>query len=259
MPKETQAQTAFILHRLDFSETSLILEIFSREGGRAAVLAKGARKPSSALRAVLLPFVPLALRFTARPSAEIHTLKAAEWASTHAQPRGDDLLNAFYLNELLLRLLARHDAHARVFDAYAHTLRWLAQPRSERRTSARAMLRAFELLLLRETGVLPALDVQAREAQALHSTQTYRLDAPEGLTPAAADAPGSLSGSEWLALWEALEHCAGDPLALCAHFTAPLAAALQAPLRTFITLYGNGRELRTRTLLHSLRGLRGVG
>ena len=100
-------EPAFVLHSYDWSESSLILEVFCRRQGRVALVAKGAKKPSSNFRPVLLPLQPLMLTYTLAGdgSADIHTLKAAEWVGGHVMPTGDALLSGMYLNELLLRLL----------------------------------------------------------------------------------------------------------------------------------------------------------
>ncbi len=98
-----------MLHRYDWSESSLILEVFTRHHGRMALVAKGAKRPSSSFRPVLLPLQPLRVAFGG--DAEIRTLKGAEWVGGHVMPTGDALLSGYYLNELLLRLLARDDPH----------------------------------------------------------------------------------------------------------------------------------------------------
>ena len=101
-------EPAFVLHRYDWSESSLILEVFTRHHGRIALVAKGAKKPSSNFRPVLLPLQPLRVAFGG--DAEIRTLKGAEWVGGQVMPTGEALLSGYYLNELLLRLLARDDA-----------------------------------------------------------------------------------------------------------------------------------------------------
>ena len=90
-----------MLHRYDWSESSLILEVFSRHHGRIALVAKGAKRPSSSFRPVLLPLQPLRVAFGG--DAEIRTLKGAEWVGGQVMPTGDALLSGYYLNELLLR------------------------------------------------------------------------------------------------------------------------------------------------------------
>jgi DNA repair protein RecO (recombination protein O) len=100
-----QDQPAYVLHRHDWSEASLILDVFSRAHGRLALVAKGVKRPSSQFRPVLLPLQGLRLSWGG--DAEVRTLKSATWAGGHVMPTGDALLAGTYLNELLLRLLAR--------------------------------------------------------------------------------------------------------------------------------------------------------
>ena len=159
---------AYVLHRHDWSESSLILELWTRDRGRIAAVAKGAKRPHSQLRSVLLPFQRLQIMLGGRAERrdeaappEIHLLRSAEWAGAlpdgrgvAAMPSGAALLAAFHLNELLMRALQRHDPHPRLFDAYALTLP--ALDRDDEAATA-AALRAFELFLLRESGVLPEL------------------------------------------------------------------------------------------------------
>ena len=103
--KRISDEPAYVLHRYDWSESSLILEVFTRHHGRIALVAKGAKKPSSSFRPVLLPLQAIQVAYGG--DADIRTLKSAEWVSGHVMPTGDALLSGYYLNELLLRLLAR--------------------------------------------------------------------------------------------------------------------------------------------------------
>src|SRR5205085_5172914 len=143
--KRISDEPAFVLHRYDWSESSLILEVFTRHHGRIALVAKGAKRPSSNFRPVLLPLQPLHVAFGG--DGEIRTLKGAEWIGGQVMPTGDALLSGYYLNELLLRLLARDDPHPHLFDAYAATVRVLS---GDHEHTLQPALRAFELLLLRE-------------------------------------------------------------------------------------------------------------
>ena len=144
-------EAAFLLHFTPYRETSLVVDLFTREHGRVAAVAKGAKRPRSALRAVLLQFQPLSVSYTGR--GDLRTLTGAEWAGGLIAPRGDALLCAFYLNELLVRLLAREDPHPSLYDGYARALAALSagEPLDE-------TLRRFEWLLLRETGYAPDLE-----------------------------------------------------------------------------------------------------
>ena len=66
-------EPAYVLHRYDWSESSLILEVFTRHYGRIALVAKGAKKPSSNFRPVLLPLQPLFAATCAHLSLAIHS------------------------------------------------------------------------------------------------------------------------------------------------------------------------------------------
>ena len=70
-------QPAFVLHTYPYRETSLIVEAFTRRHGRVALVARGARRPRSAMRGVLHAFQPL--RSAWAGSGELRTLMAAEW------------------------------------------------------------------------------------------------------------------------------------------------------------------------------------
>ncbi|MFT4242730.1 MAG: DNA repair protein RecO [Acidovorax sp.] len=245
-------EPAFILHSYDWSESSLILEAFTRHQGRVALVAKGAKKPSSNFRPVLLPLQPLRLAFTVAGDgeADIHPLKGAEWVGGHVMPTGDALLSGLYLNELLLRLLARADPHAALFDAYAGVARVLA---SEHGDALEPVLRAFELLLLREVGLLPALDLETATLGALAAQARYTLVAEGGLRAATDADRASLSGAQWGALQQAQE--AGTAYTALLRAVAPVAAELKPQLRALLQYHCGSPLLRTRQLMIDLQAL----
>ena len=117
-------EPAFVLHAYPYRETSLIVEAFTAGFGRVAMVARGAKRPRSEVRGLLQAFQPLTLSWAG--SGELKTLTKAEWRGGLPLPRGAALLCGFYLNELLLKLLAREDAHAELFDDYAAALQALA-------------------------------------------------------------------------------------------------------------------------------------
>lgn len=143
--RRVDEEPAFLLHALPYRETSLILELFTREHGRIAAVARGAKRPRSKLRAVLLAFQPLQVTWTG--GAELRNLIGAEWVGGLPAPQGDALLCAFYVNELLLKLLPREDPHPALFDGYVETLGRLGHDEPPE-----PALRRFEWLLLRESG-----------------------------------------------------------------------------------------------------------
>ena len=132
---------------IPFRETSLVVELFTRDFGRVAVVARGARRPKSALRGVLLAFQPLLVSWSGK--GELYTLIRAEWHGAYQPLKGLSLICGFYLNELLLKLLPRHDAHERLFDTYARHakgagagMRAVGHPaRVRKKSAARARLR----------------------------------------------------------------------------------------------------------------------
>ncbi len=244
-------QPAYVLHQWDWSETSLIVDLFTREQGRIAVVAKGAKRPYSQLRAVLLPFQRMQVvlgRPKADEASEILTLRSAEYAGTPGSAATlppAQLFSGFYLNELLMKLLARQDAHPRLFDAYVETLMALAHASDE------APLRAFELLLLRETGVLPELDRLTLTQQAVQPEQTYALRAEAGLVPAA-DADGGLLGATCKALQLALD---GDDAATLRQTCNLQLPALRLQLRGLLHYHLGSTHLRSRTAMLEVRRL----
>lgn len=235
---------AYVLHQYDWSESSLIVELLTRERGRVVVAAKGAKRPYSQLRPVLLPFQRLNVllgRTPADEAAEVHTLRGAEWAGGSPQLAGGALFRGFYINELLLRLLARQDPFPRLFDAYVLTLPSLAGDES---TATTAALRAFELLLLRETGVLPALDGVTQTLAALRPEGRYALDPDTGISETAAE-PG-IPGRTLCTMEDALNH--GD-LALLQAACATAPTALRSQLRSLLQYHLGSTTLRTRQVM----------
>jgi DNA repair protein RecO (recombination protein O) len=162
-------ERAFVLHSYPYKETSLIVEAFARTAGRVAMVAKGAKRPRSELRGVLQAFQPLALSWAG--TGELKTLVRAEWRGGLPLPTGGALLSSFYLNELLLKLLAREDPHPALFDAYADTLAALTF--DARATSQATTLRRFELRLLAELGYGLALTHEAGTGAPIEPGERY--------------------------------------------------------------------------------------
>lgn len=244
---------AFVLHRYDWSESSLILDVLTRERGRLALAAKGARRPYSQLRPVLLPFQRLVLTLarSAGEGVEVHTLRQAEWAGglpVLGSGAGGAVFRAYYCNELVMKLLPREDPHPAVFDAYAATLPALAGSDD---LHAQAALRAFELVLLRETGVLPDLSAVTLTVQPVQPQQYYVL-VPESGVMATREESGSLTGAMLLALQQALE--AGD-LAQLQAACLPGLPALRGAMRTLLQAQTGGAPWRTRDVMQGLRRL----
>lgn len=159
-------QPAYVLHAHPWRETSLIIELLSRDFGRVALVAKGARRPLSALRGVLMGFQPLHVSWSG--GGEVKTLVRAEWQGGQPLLDGQALLCGYYLNELVVKLSAREDPHPELFVAYAQALSQLAA-----RGAPAPILRRFELALLRELGYEVSLEREADSGQPLDVESRY--------------------------------------------------------------------------------------
>jgi DNA repair protein RecO (recombination protein O) len=238
-----------MLHRYDWSETSLIIELFTRELGRVTVAAKGAKRPTSQLRAVLLPFQRIQVGLGKGASkddgaSDIHNLRGAEWGGGVPQVRGEALFTGFYLNELLMKLLAREDPHPLLWDAYAATLAALGQ------ANEAAALRAFELVLLQETGFLPALNVLAPSHASLPNDALLVLRPEMGLQSAHQQDEHAVPSAAWLQLHEALEQ--GD-IANLQRVCAGVEPSLRRQLRALLHYHLHTPQLKSRTVWRELQ------
>jgi|SRR6185369_7683572 len=173
MKRRAELEPGFVLHAYPYKETSLIVEVFTRRYGRVGLLARGARRPRSAMRGVLLAFHPLRLTWSA--SAELGTLMAVEWGGGQKSLAGTGLMCGFYINELLLRLLPRDDAHEALFDAYGAALSRLSEGAAQA-----AILRGFERRMLAELGYAPVLDRDAANGAAIEPDKRYAYEAERG-------------------------------------------------------------------------------
>jgi DNA repair protein RecO (recombination protein O) len=250
------ALTAYVLHRYDWSETSLILDLFTREQGRLAVAAKGAKRPYSQLRPVLLPFQRLNVALGRLPragtdgeaSAEVQTLRSAEWAGGGAMLTGAALFAGFYLNELLMKLLARHDPHPALFDAYAQTLPGLASPDDVQVQSA---LRAFEMTLLQAIGVLPDLSLVTLTLDEVREEAAYALRPEAGVT-AVRTGEAPIAGAALIGLQAALQHGSLPALQQACASALP---ELKSMLRALLHYHLGSPVLRTRQLMLDVQEL----
>ena len=233
------AQPAFVLHGYRYRETSLVVEAFTRDHGRVALVARGARRPGSALRGVLLAFQPLLVSWTGR--SELKTLVGAEWEGPYAPLKGQALICGFYLSELILRLLARDDPHENLYAAYGEALAALAA-----NADHAAILRRFELTLLGELGYGVVLDRDADEGTPIAAERSYVYVIERG--PVAAAGRAAEMGVE-LTGRTLLDMRRGD---FADSATQQQAKAL---MRALINHYLGNQVLHTRQLLRDLHEL----
>ncbi|QHE85117.1 DNA repair protein RecO [Hydrogenophaga sp. BPS33] len=245
--KRYSEEPAFVLHRYDWSETSLVLEVFTRHHGRIALVAKGVKRPTSQFRPVLLPLQPLQLSWSG--DAEVRTLKAAHWLGGHVMPTGEALISGSYLNELLMRLLARDDPHERLFDHFATAVQLLA----EKSDAQELVLRAFELLLLRDIGVLPDLAHEGNTLAELDPEQRYLLGHESGLSLAQAGERQALTGEQWMDLQSAMDQPA--PFVPTLRACAACLQALRLPLRNLLHYHCGVRVFKTRQLMLDVQAM----
>jgi DNA repair protein RecO (recombination protein O) len=248
-PKERVEQaSAFVLHSIAWKETSLIVDIFTRDYGKISVVAKGAKRPNSVLRAVNLAFQPIRISWLG--ANELRTLTKAEWQGGLPAPQGTALLCSFYLNELLVRLLARDDPYPNLFDAYHLALSQLAADPSQ----VSDILRRFEWALLRETGY--AIDLEHdQNGQAVMPSEQYRLIPAQGLvrqTKTQARAGYHLSQANQGLILEGRQ-----VLAIASeNFSDPATATkAKAMMRLLMSVPLEGQSLKTRQILRDLQKL----
>ncbi len=229
-------EPGFVLHSYPFRETSLIVEVFTRHFGRVGLVARGARRARSALRGSLMAFQPLLLAWGGK--SELRTLHAAEWRGGVPQLRGLGLMCGFYLNELLLKFLARDDPHERLFDLYAGAVAALA-----REDAVTATLRQFEKNLLRELGYAVPLDRIAGSDRPIDPQQRYAYVIERGPVPLseALDSHLEISGKTLLDL-------------ACDNYRDPVTLMQSKTLmRHLVGHYLGAQTLHTRQLLLELQ------
>ncbi|HET9445553.1 MAG TPA: DNA repair protein RecO [Steroidobacteraceae bacterium] len=238
-PRRVQLQPAYVLHHRPYRDTSRILELFTRDYGRVSVFARGARsarKSAAALTSILQPFNRLLISWSGK--GEAGQLTAAEFDGAVSMLPPDRLVSGFYLNELLLKLFARHDSHPDVFSLYGATLNALKVDAEGVRP-----LRLFEKRLLDALGYGLALerDVDADRPLDARYAYRYRLDQGAMRIDGVAEGVGVFSGRTLLAV---AREDFSDP-AVCAEARALLRAALDRCLE--------GKELRTRQVMLALK------
>ena len=245
-----EVSQGFVLHSYPYSETSLILEAFTRTHGRIVFMAKGAKRPSSVMKSVLNPFQQL--RFSWFGQADMKTLKTAEHERIYPQLSGAALMSAFYMNELLLKLTHREEAHDQLFDSYEQALARLsgvyaadvpAQLANDVRGIA-SVLRRFELSLLQEIGYALSLTEEAETREAIIASQRYDYVFEHGVVPF-----GKTSQRDGLQLHgkTLLDMAAGD-------FTDPITQSQSKQLmRRAINHVLGEKTLHTRQLIRDLQ------
>ena len=144
--QEQQWQRGFVLHKREYSETSFLVDFFKEHNGRITLLAKGARRPRSPLKALLQPFTPLLLRWSGK--GDLKTLTKVEAASLTLPMNTLALYSGFYVNEMLVRVLENQTAYQELFQHYLLCVTKLAATPD----ALEPTLRTFEFQVLKALG-----------------------------------------------------------------------------------------------------------
>ncbi len=224
----------FLLHHRPFRDSSLLLDVLTKDYGRLALVARGARSARSRLRGVLRPFLPLRLSWVQR--SELGTLTGAELDGPLLVLSGDVLLSGYYLNELLLHFLHRHDPQPEVYRTYRQTVTALGHA-----SNTSAVLRDFELELLRLMGYGVVMDEVPANDAGLQPDAFYEYRPEQG--------PVRVQRNEG-----GLVFAGADLLGIHARrFDDPgVLRAAGRLLRALISHHLGGRELKSRKVLLDL-------
>ncbi|HEY0561697.1 MAG TPA: DNA repair protein RecO [Methylophilus sp.] len=235
-------QAVYVLHTYPFKETSLVVELFSQQFGRVAAVAKGARRPRSAMRGMLQSFQLLSGTWSGKN--ELKTLHSLDWSAGLTLLKGEALMCGFYMNELLLRLLPREDAHETLFAYYVATLQELAQIQTKVNSASLAIiLRRFELTLLQEMGYAVPL-LEDENGVAIEADKLYRYEAEYGACALAATKNGvQLNGKTLLSM------------AQDSYLEPQTQQQSKLLMRYLLQHYLGDKPLHTRQLLIDLQGL----
>jgi DNA repair protein RecO (recombination protein O) len=228
-------QPCYLLHAYPWRETSLVAELFTRSHGRVAVVAKGARRAGSAMRGTLLAFQPLLATWSGK--SELRLLHSVEWQGGVPLLQGVALLCGLYLNELLVKALAREDPHETLFNGYDAVVRQLAAG-----SSPAALLRSFERLLLAQLGYAVQLQQDTLGA-AVVPERRYRYMPEQGPV----SVPTGDAEDPWTVHGRTLACMIGDD------YSDPLVASeAKRLLRMLIQHHLGQPQLHTRQLVQDL-------
>jgi DNA repair protein RecO (recombination protein O) len=223
-------QPGFILQQRKFRETSLIIDVLTRDFGRVSLLAKGVRKAKSKTAGLLQPFIPLMLSFSGK--AELKTLTDVEIIQSVIQLKGLALYCGFYINELVGHFLHQYDPHPEVFTHYRECLSCLSDG-----SKIETALRVFELNLMDAVGYGLQLDYDFHNEKAVHPLKKYHFNVEQGPIEAI---DGQFSGTTLQAL----------KLRKFADVQVLIEAKIL--MRTVIAVYLQGKPLKSRTLINHI-------
>lgn len=223
-------QPAFILQQRKFRETSLIIDVLTKDFGRVSLLAKGVRKAKSKTAGLLQPFIPLTLSYFGK--TELKILTDVEITQPFIQLQGLALYCGFYINELVGCFLHHYDPHPDVFAYYGKCLSSLSDS-----SKIEAALRIFELDLMDAVGYGLQLDYDFHNEKSIDPLTKYHINAEQGPIEAL---DGHFSGKTLQALKSR-------------EFTDPQALVeAKILMRTIIAIHLQGKPLKSREVINKI-------
>ena len=232
--RRIQQQPAYVLHHRPFRDTSQILDLVTHDHGKIALVARGSRSARSRLAGLLRPFLPLSVSWVSR--GDLGTLTGAEAAGPPTGIHGDGMLAAFYVNELLLHFLHRHDPQPEIFTLYAEVISRLGSG-----ADVATSLRSFELELLSLLGYAPSFASEAAADRQLDTQRYYEYRIEQGPVPVSRSDGQMVFRGDVLQSIQARQF--DDPETL---------RAANRLLRQVINYHLGGKELKSRKVLMDL-------
>ena len=229
-------EPAYLMHQRPFSESSQIINLFSRHFGRVDVIAKGSKRPKSKFKSFLQPFLPILVSWSGR--SQLKTLRSIDLnIKQKTTLPSKQLMSAFYLNELILSLLTTNDPYPELFDCYALTIDKLSDV-----DSSESVLRTFEINLLSQIGYAINFQTEAMSSNEIEAEQVYRFVVEEGFirSNATTSHHSLIKGS----IIKAIEK--GD------YSTSQILKAAKRITRESIKYHLSGKELNTKKVFRSI-------
>ncbi|QDU08298.1 DNA repair protein RecO [Gimesia aquarii] len=166
-----------IIRLADFSESSKVITWFTRDFGKIASLAKGAKRLKSSFEAAIDLLATCRIVFIRKSSGGLDLLTEAQLVNRFRPYPGNlsNLYVGYYIAELLDALTEEYDPHPELFDAACVVLQHLQEHDDYQKS-----LIIFELTILEEIGQLPQFQYCTGCSQELGELESYLYDANNG-------------------------------------------------------------------------------
>ena len=229
-------EPVFIIHQRPYSETSQILNLFSKNFGRVDVIAKGSKRPKSKFRSFMQPFMPLNASWSGR--SQLKTLRNIEAFQQHQSLiEADHFLSALYMNELILNFLSNADPYPNLFDIYHEALKQFNFSDEHE-----PLLRIFEIRLLEEIGYAINFQTEALNPKEIESHQYYRYEPEQGFHLLSKDSQIKKYSGKQIKSIEKMDFSERDTLLTAKKLT-----------RETIQFHLDGKELMTKKMYRSIK------